>query len=378
MLTILSEIPLMESMDASMITFVDAREDSGKQEGLIDWPRISRKSILVVFLDLEQLPGITERLLRHNWRADTPADVIQCGPITGRRLLAGTIATISETVIKADISGPAFALIGNDVSLWNKRYDALPLSGKSVVITRSRDQAAAFAALLEEQGAEVIPFPTIQIQPPKTWAALDKALSELPQFDWIIFSSAHGVKWFFLRLRQLGGDVRDLRGIRLGAIGPKTAEQLVQRGFKVSAFPEEYRGEALAEAVKPDKGCRVLIARAEEARDVMPKMLEHKGASVTLAPVYRTQKIRSFPRELKKRFADGKIDLISFTSSSTVDGFMQHFTPRRRKKIFEKTRAAAIGPVTAGTLRGYGIKAAIRPPRYTTESLARAIIKHYA
>src|SRR5204863_8991765 len=135
---------------------------------------------------------------------------------------------------------------------------------------------------------------------------------------WILFTSVNGVKAFFDRLRALGGDIRDLRGLRLGAIGPKTSGRLTQLGLKVDAFPDEYRAEALANVIGEVKGTRVLLARAEEARDVLPKTLEQRGASVTIAPVYRTVKTRRLAADVKRRLLDRDVDVVTFTSSSTV------------------------------------------------------------
>jgi uroporphyrinogen III methyltransferase/synthase len=207
---------------------------------------------------------------------------------------------------------------------------------------------------------------------------VDKAIEAVSRYDWLLFTSVNGVKSFFDRLKFLGGDVRDLKGIRLGAIGPKTSGRLTQLGLKVDAFPDEYRAEALAEVVGEVKGCRVLLARAEQARDVLPETLQKKGAAVTIAPVYRTVKARRPAPDVKRRLLEGGVDVVTFTSSSTVHGFMAHFSARERRRIFEKTQAAAIGPITGGTLREYGIRPAIRASRYTIEVLSRAIVKHFS
>jgi len=146
----------------------------------------------------------------------------------------------------------------------------------------------------------------------------------------------------------------------------------------VDVFPEEYRAEALADVLGKVKGRRILLARAQDARDILPKTLEARGAKVTVATVYRTLKPRRLASDIKKRLASGDIDVVTFTSSSTVDGFMQHLSAKERRRLFERTKAAVIGPITADTLRGYGVRPAIRAGRYTIEALARAIVKYYS
>jgi uroporphyrinogen III methyltransferase/synthase len=372
-------IPLTDRHLGSMVTFVTGHAAEGRQNEPVEWARISRKSTLLVFMGLDQLTLITDRLLKLLWWENTPAAVIHWGSTYHQQIVEGTLATIAQKVKEAKIGSPALVIIGRVVSLRKKLrwFDTKTLFGKTVVITRAQEQAQDFARLLEEEGAEVLNFPTIQIIPPRSWEPVDKAIADLPRYDWILFTSVNGVKSFFERLRARGGDVRDLHGIRLGAIGPKTSGRLTQLSLKVDAFPDEYRAEALASVIGAVKGLRVLLARAEEARDVLPKTLEQKGARVTIVPVYRTIKLRRVPGDVKRRLLEGDADVVTFTSSSTVHGFMQHFNARERRRIFDSAKAAAIGPITASTLREYGFRAAIRAPRYTIEALSKAIVKYY-
>jgi uroporphyrinogen III methyltransferase / synthase len=372
-------IPLTDRHLGSMVTMVTGHQAEGPSIAPVEWSRISRKSSLIIFMGLDQLPVITERLLKHLWWDTTPAAVIRWGSTTHQEVVEGTLGDIARKVKEAKIGSPALVIIGRVVSLRKKLrwFDIKPLFGKTIVITRALEQAPEFAHLLEEEGAEVLSFPTIHIRPPKTWQPLDQAIKSIGRYDWVLFTSVNGVKSFFERLSFLGGDVRDLKGVRLGAIGPKTSGRLEQLGLKVDAFPEEYRAEALAQVVGNVKGTRILLARAEEARDILPKTLEEKGAMVTIAPVYRTFKARRLAPEVKHQLLDQKVAVVTFTSSSTVHGFMQHFNARERKRIFEQTQAAAIGPITAATLHEYGIRPAIHAQRYTIESLSRAIVKYF-
>ena len=256
-------------------------------------------------------------------------------------------------------------------------FDSKPLFGRRIVITRAADQAPDLIHRLADTGAEVISFPTIEIAPPTSWTQTDQAIEAIERFDWIVFTSSNGVGMFFQRLKTLGGDIRDLKGLRVAAIGPKTGASLNALGLRVDALPREYRGEALADALGNVKGQRILLAQALVARDILQKTLVARGADVTVATVYRTLKSRPLGDELRKRLLSKEIDVVTFTSSSTVEGFIQHFSARDRRTIFDHTKAAAIGPITAATLKEHGIHPTIRAKRYTTESLADAIVKHF-
>jgi len=373
-------IPLTDRRLSSMVTMVTGHEGEGKRTAPVEWARISRESTLVIFMGLDQLPLITERLRMHLWDDRLPAAVVRWGSMASQTIIEGTLGDIAKKATDAKLSSPVLIVIGRVVRLRKKLrwFDTRPLFGRKIAITRAVEQAPEFARLLAEQGADVLPFPTIQILPPKSWEPVDKAIRDIAEYDWLLFTSVNGVNAFFARLKSMGGDIRELKGIRLGAIGPKTSARLTDFGLRVDVFPDEYRAEALAKVIGQVRGCRVLLARAADARDVLPKTLEEKGAFVTVTPVYRTIKSRRVASEIKKQLLSAKVDAVTFTSSSTVDGFMQHFTARQRRRIFEKTKAAVIGPITAATLKEYGIHPAIRASRYTTESLAKAIVQYFA
>ncbi len=373
-------IPLTDRRLSSMVTFVTGHEGLDKKTAPVDWARISREGTLVIFMGLDQLSSITDRLLHHLWDEKTPAAAVRWGATPQQEVVEGTLGDIGAKVREAHLVSPVLVIIGKVVGLRKKIrwFEKRPLFGKKIVITRAAEQAPEFTRLLEETGAEVISFPTIQIVPPKSWDPVDRAIREIARYNWILFTSVNGVSMFFARLKTLGGDIRDLKGLRIGAIGPKTSARLQALGLTVDAFPEEYRAEALSDVIGEVQGCRVLLARAEKARDILPKTLEARGARVTVATVYRTLKPRHLPGDVKKRLLDGEIDVVTFTSSSTVDGFMQHFSTRERRRIFEHARAAAIGPITAATLRDHGVHVAIRAKRYTIEALAKAIVQHFS
>lgn len=373
-------IPLTHRRFNSMVTLVTGFEGRGKRAAPVEWSRISRESTLVIFMGSGRLPGIVDRLRRHGWSARMPAAAVQWGTTPHQRVVDGTLATIASLTREAGLSSPVLIIVGKVVSLRKtlRWFDRNPLDGKTIMITRAAGQSAEFARRLSDAGAQVLSCPTIRIVPPRRWEPVDQAIRNLKTYDWLLFTSANGVAMFFDRLKARHGVIGDLKGIRIGAIGPKTSSRLEALGLKVDAFPDEFRAEALADAVGPVKGRRLLLARAQEAREILPKTLRARGAEVTVVTVYRTLKSRHLPQGLKKRLLAGEIDAATFTSSSTVDGFMRHFTAAERRRIFSRLKAAAIGPITAATLRHYGVRPAILAKHYTTESLAEAIIAFFS
>jgi len=254
-----------------------------------------------------------------------------------------------------------------------------PLAGKKILITRAREQSGDFATLLKKLGAEVIEFPTIQIVPPTTWKGLDRAIDQLNSYDWIIFTSANGVNFFFERLSEKRED-RDLpSSLKVCAIGPATAYQLKERGIRVDYVPKEFVAEAILKGFKEMvvKGKRILLARAKEARDTLPQGLREMGAKVDVIEVYRTIKPKGGVKRLRHLLTDGGIDAITFTSSSTVTNFIDLLKKEDFKKFLKGIAIACIGPITAQTVKKLGMKAHIQPKEYTIPALVQAISNYF-
>lgn len=258
---------------------------------------------------------------------------------------------------------------------------ARPLTGKVVVVTRPRAQAQAFAGLLEAAGARVLLVPTIAIEPPASWELLDRALERLDDYRWAVFTSVNGVEMTRRRLEEKGRGADALRGRRLAAIGPATAEALRAMGLETEVVPEEYVAEALAERlcalIRP--GERVLLARAAEARDVLVTLLEAAGARVDEVPAYRTRPERAEDAgELRGALGAGRVDVVTFTSSSTVRHFAELFPGEDLPGLLRGVAVACIGPVTRATALALGLETRIVPREYTIPALAQAIADHYA
>lgn len=256
---------------------------------------------------------------------------------------------------------------------------ARPLAGRVILVTRAREQAAGFAALLEEAGATVMLVPTIAVEPPESWAPLDAALARASSYTWVAFTSVNGVEMVRRRLALSGRGSEVLAGCRIAAIGPATAEALRGWGLRVSALPEEYVAEALADRLRSEIGAddRVLLPRAAEARDVLARELRALGAEVDEVAAYRTRAAREQAAGLRAALAEHRIDVVTFTSSSTVKNFCALFARGELARLMAGVTVASIGPITRATAAGLGLDSHIMPPEYTIPGLARAIAAHF-
>jgi len=254
----------------------------------------------------------------------------------------------------------------------------VPLRGKKILITRARGQSGEFAVGLRAQGAEVIEFPTIEILPPANWKEVDQAIDRLKTYDWIVFTSANGVNFFFERLAHKGHEHPLPPSLEVCAIGPATAARLKDNGIRVNYMPKEFVAEAILRGFRRRrmKGRRILLARAREARDVLPKGLEEMGARVDVIGVYRTVKPRSGAGRLRRFLKEGRIDAITFTSSSTVNHFVELLKKDDLKGLLSGVAIACIGPITARTAKGWGMDVRVVPEEYTIPGLTQAMIQY--
>lgn len=254
-----------------------------------------------------------------------------------------------------------------------------PLSGRRIVVTRPRAQGGALAEQIEDLGGEVVEFPTIEIQPPEDFEAFDAAVAKIEIYDWLIFTSVNGVEPFLRRLRQAGKDVSALARMKIAAIGPETAKRLAATGMRCDLIPERYQAEGILDAIasRSMAGKRVLIPRAAEAREVLAEALRRRGATVDVVKAYRTVLPETDARPLAGLLEQGKVDIIAFTSSSTVKNFVRLFGGRKLDSIAERCALACIGPITAGTVKELGGRADITAREFTIPGLVRAIVEHF-
>ncbi len=376
-------IPLTHRDLTSTVAFITGHEDPTKDATSIAWDKIATGiGTLVFFMGVGQLPEIAAKLVGHGRSPQTPAAVIRWGTRAEQEVVTGTLADIAEQC--RGMKPPALILVGEVVALREKLrwFEAMPLAGKRILITRAREQASAFAAVLEAAGAEVVEFPTISIVPPESWAPLDAAIGRLREYQWVIFTSSNGVRFFRDRLQHAGRDVRDLHGITICAIGPATAAALATIGVRADLVPAEFKAEALLEAIRTVpggadlRGARVLLARAAEAREALPEELTRRGAQVDVVPAYRT--VRSTPEAepVRAMLRDRNIHAVTFTSSSTVKHFLE-LVGEEARDLLRGVVVASIGPITAETAARRGIASDIVPENYTIPALAEALIRHF-
>ena len=374
-------IPLTHRRINSTVAFITGHEDPEKEKSSIIWEKLATACDTLVFLmGVKNLPKIVNNLIKYGRKTHTPCAVIRWGTTPSQRTVISSLSEIVEKVKKEGITAPAIFVVGDVVKLREKLnwFEKKPLFGKKIIVTRAREQASEFANLLEEFGAFVIQFPTIKISPPSDPYPLKKAVKNLEQYDWIIFTSVNGVKFFFDTLFEMNKDVRELKGIKLCAIGPGTKDALAKRSLKVDLMPDEYRAEAIAELFEKEdiSNKKILIPRAKEARKVLPEMLEKMGAYVDIVEAYQTLAVADDPDKILSLIKENKIDMITFTSSSTVKNFFSILN-KEDKEIIKDTSIACIGPITANTLKGFGFSPAIIPEKYTINSMVDAIVKFY-
>jgi len=331
-------------------------------------------------MGVRNLGRITANLMSHGKHADTPAALIRWGTTENQETLIGTISDIASKAEAKHFSPPAVLAVGGVVDLRSvlNWYETKPLFGKGIVITRPEGQAGEFASLLHAQGVRVINFPTIKIVPPVSYDGLDRAIAELSAYQWIIFTSANGVVFFLRRLKELGRDIRDLKELRICTIGSATAAKLEHLGIRVDLVPDEFISEGVVKAFEKInlRRSRILLPRAETARDVIPEGLAKLGTKVDVVTAYRTVNSGKDKAELASLMNHGKVDVITFTSPSTVENFMeimgQDYAIPKRVKI------ACIGPITAAAVKKAGLPVDIIQERYTIPGLVETLTTYFS
>jgi len=372
-------IPVTHRGYCSALGIVTGHEDPTKGGSSLRWDAIARGLDTIVFLmGVENLPNIVAELLRAGLPEATPIALIRWGTWSQQQTITGTLADIVHRVEEAGFASPAVTVVGQVVSLREKLrwFDTRPLFGWRVLVTRTREQASSLVRLLEENGAEAVELPTIRLEPIQS---PDLPVEDLPSFDWIVFTSANGVRFFVEWVLRQAGDIRAMGTARIAAIGPATAQALTSRGLRVDFQPQREVAESLAEGIPgPLEGHRVLIPRAEEARDVLPQMLTSRGADVAVLPVYRTLPAEpDAAPEVAEMLRRGELHALTFTSSSTVTNFAKLFGTDWLNAAVRRPIVACIGPITADTARQHGLPVDVVPDdSFTVPALVSALVKY--
>lgn len=373
-------IPLTHRGLTSTVAFVTGHEDPTKEKSDIDWQALARIGTLVFLMGVKNIEKIVGELKDNGRSPKTPAALVRWGTTPRQEILEGNISNIVKLAKERKFTPPAILVVGEVVALRNtlQWFDSKPLFGKGVVITRPEKQADDLAKLLMREGANPIHFPTIKIVSPPDWHELDTAIKKLEQYDWLIFTSANGVAYFFERLSAKGKDIRDLKGVKICCIGPATAQQVESKGIKVDLVPQEFISEGILKSFsgKNLKGKKILIARAAKARDVLPEGLKKLGAQVDVVTAYETVGSGKKKKELEDLFKEKQVDVITFTSSSTVNNFVKIMG--NNFKLPADVKIASIGPVTAATAKKAGFPIDIHQEEYTMEGLIGALINFFS
>ena len=364
-----SGVPLTHRDHTSVVTFV-----TGHSVATIDWDRVGRAETLVVLMGLTSIHDIAREIMSRGRSAATPAMAVRWGTRPDQETVVGTLATIADQVDAAQMKPPATIIIGEVVALRDKLnwFERLPFFGKRIVVTRAQDQAGEFTERLRALGADAVELPTISILPPQDPKPLDAAIECLASYDWLIFTSANGVRFFLDRLDQSRFDLRSLKA-RICAIGPATRKAVESLHLKVDLMPKEYVAEGLIAAfLEHDlKGKRILLPRAAVARDLIPAELTRLGAHIDVVEAYRNAIPADAANRASEIFStDRRPDWITFTSSSTVNNFLTIAGAEALRGV----RIASIGPVTSSAIRARGLAADVEARDYTMEGLIESIL----
>jgi len=375
-------IPLTHRSHTATVAFVTGHEDPTKESSGIHWSSLARGIGTVVFLmGVKNLPHIVAQLMDHGKAADTPVALVRWGTTARQQTVSGTLENICRRVKEAGLKAPAIIVVGTVVSLREQLawFERKPLLGRRILVTRARAQASDLVKRLTELGAECLEFPTIEVVPPESWTPLDRALDRLAEYHWLVFTSVNGVAYFFKRLFERGLDSRALGHLKTACIGPATAANLRQFGVNTDVLPESYRAESVVSAFAniAIEGCRVLLPRAAAARPVLPVELERMGAAVDEIAVYRTLAVTGDQNELIAELEAHAADLITFTSSSTVQNFKKLLPDHRFVELIANLKTASIGPITSDTARELGFRIDIEADAYTIDGLVDAIVEYF-
>jgi uroporphyrinogen III methyltransferase / synthase len=360
-------VPLTHREHTSAVTFV-----TGHAVEAIDWAKVGHAETLVIFMGLTTFPQIARELIARGRPADTPAMAVRWATRADQETLVGTLASLPDRIARRGMKPPATIVVGEVVRLREKLdwYERLPLFGKRIVVTRAAGQTAGLAVRLGALGACVVELPTIEIRPPEDAGPLERAIGEIESYDWIIFTSANGVRSFIDALDRSAGDLRRIRA-RVCAIGPATREAIESLHLKCDLMGKEYVAEGLIAAFAGQEleGKRVLLPRAAVARDLVPVELGKRGARVDVVEAYRTVSPPGLSERIAEVFA-GRVDGVTFTSSSTVRNFVEASSAG----VLERVAVVSIGPVTTGTAEELGVRVAAEARPYTVEGLVEAVV----
>lgn len=363
-------IPVTHRAHATSVTLVTAHESEGSTG--IRWGALAQLDGTIVFMmGFANLPMIVHKLIEHGMSGDRGVAVISKATTFEQRTVTGTLRNIEARVSEEKLETPALIVVGDVVTLHDTLdwFEGKPLFGKRVVVTRAREQASELKRMLEESGAQVLQFPTIEIAPPESWESLDRVIAS--KYDWLVFTSVNGVHAWFERIK----DVRAIAGTKVAAVGQATADALRERGIVPDLVPERFISTDLLPLLPQDqRGIRTAVIRAAEGRDELIDELRSRGGEVDLGIAYQTIAADYDLDELRALIANDAIDVITFTSASTVDNFFDKLTPDERTRVLQRALIASIGPTTSEAIRRYGKEPDVVAANATIRALHDAVL----
>lgn len=374
-------IPLTHRDFTTSLGLVTGHEDPAKKLSSLDWQKLATGvGTLVCYMGMANLAVIAEQMMAHGRSPDTPVAVVRWATTPRQQTLVGTLATIVEQVRAARFQPPAIIIVGEVVTLREQLrwFDNRPLFGRRVLVTRSVEQAGRFAELLTTAGAEPLLCPVLEVLPPADPEPLQAAVAQLDRTDLLILTSSNAVDALFTALQGAGRDLRALAGVEIAVVGPKTGEALAARGLVPDLVPADYRAEGVLARLQ-ERGVanqRILYPRAELARDLLVRELTAAGAEVDAPVAYRTRPPAAGKECLQALLAGG-CDVVTFTSSSTVDNLLALAGPEERQRL-EQATLVSIGPLTTATARRHGLTVQVEAAESTLEGMVAAMVDYFA
>lgn len=373
-------IPLTHRKYSSTFAVIPGYEDTTKENSSVDWSKLATGVGTLVFLmAVKNIDEVAKKLIANGRSKETPVAIVRWGTRPEQVTITGTLETIASLAKDRDIRPPAAMVVGEVVCLREqlKWYEEKPLFGHRVLVTR--EQGAGFDEL-EDLGAEIMEFPTIKIVPVEDHSEIDGCIENIETYDWIVLTSANGVHYFFARLREVGRDIRDLKGIGICAVGQKTSDVIKQNGILVDMVPEQFRAEGLIRAFtdlygEDDlKGIRLLLPRAEQAREMFPDRMRKLGAHIDVPPIYRSVKPEIHGKRMQRFLRERRITIATFTSAATFNNFCE-IMGDDAVDYLRSTVIAVIGGVTKKAIEERGLTVQIMPEKSTVDDMVKAIIE---
>ncbi len=377
-------VPITHRAYTSSVAFVTGHEDPSRADSRIAWDKLATGvGTLVFYMGIKNLENICDNLIKNGRDPATPVVVVRWASTPKQKSVSAPLKDIAAVVRRHGLRPPALVVVGDVVKLRDNInwYEKRPLFGRRVLVTRTREQASSLVELLRDQGADCLEGSTISLVAPENWDSLDRAIDGISDFDWLVFTSINAITFFFRRLAERNLDARHLAGAKIAVVGTATAEELRRHGINADLIPDEFTGDGLATALlKNDlKGKKILLPRAEKAREILPERLVGAGAGVDVVPVYRNVRPDSYDK-VRDALQAGEIDMVTFTSSSTVKNFVAMLGGDKKYDIadlIKDVRVACIGPITSRTARELGLKVEVEPDEYTIPAMVAAIVDFY-